>query len=169
MESHSRLFNNIYAPKSKSIIYTLVVLKICVLFRSHALLLFVTDGMLIHQVIIAQSRSHLFEFFQLREAVPRNAPLMDTMTAPSSPSLPIPYRDGQFLKDLDQLKKLIQRTTEEYATCQCGDRLTSKGNVSTDNERMSNLENLLEDFRRESVENSQFVNDGKGAEASKQD
>jgi len=88
------------------------------------------------------------------------------MTAPSSPSVSTPYRNGAFLKDLDQLKKLIQRTTEEYATC--GARLTSKENVPTDKETISNSESLLEDLRRESVEISQLAEDKMVEEAAPQ-
>jgi len=89
------------------------------------------------------------------------------MTAPGSPSVSTPYRNGAFLKDLDQLKKLIQRTTEEYATC--GTRLTNKENMATNKETISNSESLLGDLRRESVEVSQLAEDKKVEEAGKDD
>jgi len=71
------------------------------------------------------------------------------MTTPDSPSRSIPYRYGAFLKDLDQLKSLIQQTTEEYAACGSHDQLTSK---EKDKENISNSEDLVEDFRKDVVE-----------------
>jgi len=56
------------------------------------------------------------------------------MTAPSSPSVSTPYRNGAFLKE-------------------------SKENVPTDKETISNSESLLEDLRRESGEISQLAED----------
>lgn len=86
------------------------------------------------------------------------------MSAPGSPSRFIPYRDGAFLKDLDQLKKLIQQTTEEYATCACGchDQPTGK---EKDNKDISKSENLVENFRKEVIEIAQPAEERRVAEA----
>jgi hypothetical protein len=84
------------------------------------------------------------------------------MTTPSSPSHSTPYRDGAFLKDLKQLKNLIQQTMEEYAACGPHDQLTSK---KKDNETISNSEDSIEDFRKEVVEIAQLAEEKRIAEA----
>jgi len=86
----------------------------------------------------------------------------EPMTTSSSPSRSIPYRDGAFLKDLKQLKELIQQTMEEYAACGLHDQLTSK---EKDNETISNSENSIEDFRKEAVEIVQLAEERRMAEA----
>lgn len=83
------------------------------------------------------------------------------MTTPSSPSHSTSYRDGAFLEDLNQLKKLIQQTMEEYAACGPHDQLTSK---EKDNETISNSENSIEDFRKEVVEIAQLAEERRMAE-----
>jgi hypothetical protein len=84
------------------------------------------------------------------------------MTTPSASSHSTPYRDGAFLKDLKQLKNLIQQTMEEYAACGPHDQLTSK---KKDNETISNSEHSIEDFRKEVVEIAQLAEEKRIAEA----
>ena len=78
------------------------------------------------------------------------------MTTPDSPSRSVPYRDGAFLKDLDQLKSLIQQTMEEYAACGSHDQLTSREKDNS-KENISNSEDLVEDFRKDVVEIAQLA------------
>jgi uncharacterized membrane protein YgaE (UPF0421/DUF939 family) len=83
------------------------------------------------------------------------------MTTPGSSSRSTHYRNGAFLKDLDQLKKLIQQTME-YATCGSHDQLTSQ---EKDNENISNSEKLVEDFQKEVVEIAELAEERRVAEA----
>ncbi|KIM43312.1 hypothetical protein M413DRAFT_444135 [Hebeloma cylindrosporum] len=87
------------------------------------------------------------------------------MTTPGSPSRSTPYRDGGFLKDLDQLKKLIQQTMEEYSACECGSQPTSREKTSIDKENTSNSGSMIEDFQKDLVEITQLAEERRVAEA----